>query len=423
MTIMVYRLIYIFIVILSLSVLGWRFDGFFQEKPVYKDGQPLILKTALQMEPELSNTGQKFAITDAYNQTIYINAESFPRLHYGEVVLVAGNLQEKQLDDGRIIFSMYYPQIRVEANASDFVSGWAKTIRERSKTLFANTLPPVSASLLMGIVFGAKESFPDTFFEALQTTGVLHVIAASGMNVTFIAAAILFGLGAFMRRQFALILGCFVIFFYVFLVGFEPSIIRAALMAVLAFGASLFGRQHIAAFAILVSAYIMLLYQPGFLFDLGFQLSFLATLGIIFIKPLLSTSRNFLAETISTTLAAQLGTLPILIGVFGKFGLLSLLVNALVLWMVPLMMLLGSLAAILGFVFTPLSEMLLFLCLPLLVFFEFVVSLFGSSGWLITLPPMPIVIWIGYYCLLIAWILLKKPKLQSEQNTSLFSDL
>ncbi|MBA3724062.1 MAG: ComEC/Rec2 family competence protein [Candidatus Levybacteria bacterium] len=395
--------------LLLISLLCWRFHAFYQEKPEYSDGQGIRLEVVLQEEAELSNRGQQFAVTDAYNQTIYVTAEAFPRLHYGQSLSLSGDLQKKELDDGRVLFSLYYPKVTHQVNAETVAIGLASAIRSQSQRLYENTLPPTSASLLMGIVFGAKEHFPDDFFDALQATGVLHVIAASGMNVTFIAAALLFGLGAFLRRQLALILGCFGIIFYVFLVGFEPSIIRASIMAILAFGASLFGRQHFAALAVLMSAYMMLLFQPGFLIDLGFQLSFLATLSIIFIKPLIPLPQNFFTESLSTTLAAQLGTMPLLLSVFGQFGLLSLLVNALVLWVVPIVMLVGSLSAVLNLIFPPLAQVIVILALPFLVFFEVVVRYFGTSNWVLDGSAVPWHFGIGYYLFIVAWITLKKP--------------
>ncbi len=411
----------VFVVVL-LILLAWRFQEFSQTKPVYTDGQQFSIEVTLHEEPELSNKGQRFAITDAHNQTIYVTAAAFPRLYYGEVIQVQGNLDERRLDDGRILFSTYYPRITVKAAAHDGLSAYAKAIREQSKNLFESTLPPISASLLMGIVFGAKEHFPDDFFDALQSTGVLHVIAASGMNVTFISAALLYSFGYFMRRQLALVLGCLGIVFYLFLVGFEPSILRASIMGVLAFGANLFGRQHIAAYALLFSAFLILLWQPGFLFDLGFQLSFFATLGIIFVKPLLSIPQNFFTETITTTLAAQIGTLPLLLGVFGQIGLLSLLVNALVLWIIPIVMLLGSIAVILGFVIPPLAQILLILTLPFLFFFEQTVSFFGKSG-VLEIPQIPIVLWLVYYLFLTIIVLKNKPRLKSNAKPSILSDL
>jgi competence protein ComEC len=87
----------------------------------------------------------------------------------------------------------------------------------------------------MGMVFGANEKFPSDFRQALQTIGVLHVIAASGMNVTFVSAALLYTLGLFLKRRTALVFGMAGIVFYVFLVGFQPSILRASIMGILAF--------------------------------------------------------------------------------------------------------------------------------------------------------------------------------------------
>lgn len=416
----------VFFIICLGALLGWRLISFYDQRPVYRDGQNVSFEAVLQEEPDLSNKGQKFSITDAYNRTIYIVADAFPRYHFGQVLQITGTISVKELEDGFVLYSLYTPQIAVAADHSGAVSTIADTVRNKSKELIEFTLPPISAGLLMGIIFGSKEHFPDNFFDALQRTGVLHVIAASGMNVTFVSAALLFSLGMFMRRQFALIIGCFGIVFYVFLVGFEPSIIRAAIMGVLAFAASLFGRQHIAAFAVLVAAYCMLMVQPGYLFDLGFQLSFFATLGIIFVKPLLDIRKagviGFFLETITTTLAAQIGTLPLLLGVFGEVGILSIVVNALVLWVVPLLMLLGSIAIILGMVFAPLAHILLLFCIPLLAFFEATVSFFGKADWMLTTPKLPVAVWIGYYCLLAALVKLKKPA-HYQPKVSLLADL
>ena len=269
----------------------------------------------------------------------------------------------------------------------------------------------------MGMVFGAKEQFSDSFWQALQATGVLHVIAASGMNVTFVAAALLFSLGLFLPRRVALVFGSLGIIFYIFLVGFQPSILRASIMGLLAFGASLLGKQNFAAIAVFVSSYLLLLWQPSYLFDVGFQLSFLATLGIVFVKPLIDCwfSRvgkfaEFGGETVSTTLAAQLGTIPILFGRFGQVGLLSLLVNALVLWIIPVVMIIGSVAAIMDLVFPFGGQLQVYLSLPFLLFFEIVVSFFGGQGWVMTIGTWHWTFSLGYYLLLTAMVLFLKPE-------------
>jgi competence protein ComEC len=406
--------IYLLLVFLF-SLLVFRFITFYQSHPSYHDGQLVDLTVTLGQEPNFSYNGQKFSIKTPTNQLISVNADSSPRYHYGQIVTIHGKLKSYTFPDGKTIFTLYHPEISLQQNAANPVAAVANMIRSQTRSLYQSVLPPVSASLLMGMVFGANEKFPDDFRLALQTTGVLHVIAASGMNVTFVSAALLYTLGLFLNRRNALVIGSLGIIFYVFLVGFQPSILRASIMGLLAFGAGLLGRQNMAVFALFFSGYLLLLWQPNFLFDVGFQLSFMATLGIVFVKPLLDGVLNRLGkfgelggETITTTLAAQLGTLPILLGVFGQFGLLSVLVNALVLWTVPFVMVFGSLAAIFGLLFHPLGELFLYPAYPFLIFFETVVSFFGKSDLLIQTNSLPLSLLIGYYLVLTAFVLLRK---------------
>lgn len=404
----------IFFIILFLF-LAFRFQQFYTANPPFHNGQDIILTTSLQVEPEFSYKGQKFSIKTPTNQLISVTTGTRPRYQYGEVLTIKGHLKAYTFPDGKIIFTLYRPKISVNQDAEGPLLSVVNSIRSKTRSLYASLLPPVSSKLLMGMIFGSNEKFPNEFRQDLQTTGVLHVIAASGMNVTFISSALLATLGLFLRRRLALVLGSLGIIFYVFLVGFQPSILRASIMGLLAFSASLLGRQHIAGVALLLSGYVLLIWQPNFLFDVGFQLSFMATAGIIFIKPLFDEEVEKLGrlgeiggESMTTTLAAQLGTLPILLSVFGKFGLLSILVNALVLWTVPVIMVFGSLAAILGLLFQPLGQVFLYPIYPFIWFFENVVVFFGKSNWVIYSMPLSPAIWIGYYLLLIAFVLLQK---------------
>ena len=405
------------------ALLFLRFVIFYQSQPSYKAGDEVALETVLHEEPDFSNKGQKFSIKTSLNQIIFVTTSATPRLHYGEQVQVSGILQESKLSRGGTLLTLSYPKLVVRGELQNPVAQAALFVRKYNKELFEKTLPPTSASLLSGIVFGAKEHFNQDFKQSLSATGVLHVIAASGMNVSFIAAALLSAFGLFMKRQMALLAGCVGIIFYVFLVGFEPSIIRAAIMGLLAFGAGILGRQNWAIFALSLTGYSMLLFQPSFLFDVGFQLSFMATLGILLLdKPLgellrlkkLGKLGGIALENVTSTTAAQIATLPILLGVFGSFGVLSLLVNALVLWVVPILMTLGSLAVLVGFIFQPVAQLLLFLCLPLLLFFEATVAFFGGFGWNISIEDWPWTFSVAYYLLIGASVI--SLRLRNVQN-------
>jgi len=406
------------LILFLLALLVFRFYSFYASHPPYKSGQDVSIGATLGEEPDLSNKGQSFSIKTSTNQIIFVKTAVVPRLHYGEKVVLKGRLESRVLSSGHEILTMQFPKIVAQDDPLNFVTSLALSIRQRSTSLFERTLPPTSASLLSGIVFGAKEHFSIDFKDSLRSTGVLHVIAASGMNVTFVAAALLATLGHFMRRQFALIFGALAIIFYVFLVGFEPSIVRAAIMALLAFGAGILGRQNWALFSIFLAGYMMLLWQPVFLTDVGFQLSFLATLGILLLDKSFGKlgKLGILGESVSTTLAAQVATMPILLGAFGSLGMLSLPVNAMVLWTVPILMTLGSLSVLVMFVFEPLAKLLLFLALPFLLFFEAVVSFLGGLGWNFQIESFPWQMGVGYYLVVIAIIVYFKRKTKSEEN-------
>jgi competence protein ComEC len=201
------------------------------------------------------------------------------------------------------------------------------------------------------------------------------------MNVTFMAAALVSLFGKMMKRQYVLALSVPGVNFYAFLAGFELSIVRVTVMTIIALAAGLFGRQYFALLSLLKKGYLMLLYRPTNLSDIGFQLFFLSTFGIIGIKLFLPLQKYFIAEDIGTTLAAQLATFPVLFATFGQYGVLSLLVNAFVLWTIPYLMVFGAVGVVGGLIFVPIGKIFVWLYLPFLLYFESVVSFFGDMDW------------------------------------------
>lgn len=401
------------LVVALLSLLLLRFFFFFQNQPQLVSGQQILLSALLQEEPELSNRGQRFVVKNDLNQRFYINTDLFERYHYGDSIAIEGKLQVKKYDNGQQILSLNFPKMQLKNELSNPLIEASRWIRQKSTALFNQTLPPISASLLLGIVFGAKGDFSDAFPQNLQSAGVLDVIAASGMNVSFFTGAVLFSLGRVFVRRISLILSIFAVIFYSFLVGFEPSILRASVMAILVFSASFFGRQAFATFVLFLAATLMLLWQPNFLFDVGFQLSVMATLGILLLKPLFEKlpRLGLIQEDLTTTLAAQIATLPILLGTFRTIGLLSVLVNILVLWTVPILMMLGSLAVLSGLFIPLVGQGLLLLSLPFLLFFQYVISFFGSLDLNLELTTFLWQFGVAYYFFIavVIWMLRKKP--------------
>jgi len=204
------------------------------------------------------------------------------------------------------------------------------------------------------------------------------------------------------KRQTAIFLSILGVVFYDFLAGFQSSIIRASIMAALAFSSQILGRQRDGVYVLFLTGFIMLFLWPQFLTDIGFQLSFASTLGIMVIPSLFKKWENALSGDLLTTISAQAATLPILLGSFGTYSIWSVVVNFLVLWTVPILMILGGFAAIAGFILAPVAKLLLYLCLPFLIYFQSIADYFAHLTGPITVQNLPWQLTAAYYLLLIS---------------------
>lgn len=388
------RVITIFICLLF--ILSLRFYFFYQNQTRYVDGQQISFETTLLSEPQIVGSQQRLT-ANYQNQKIRITTSRFPEFNYADFVRISGRISNKE---DRLL--MYFPKIETIKSSSDLLHKSLKVVdnlRQKLISLFSTTLPSPSSSLLMGIIFGIKGQMPKDFADNLRTTGVFHVIAASGMNVTLIGGFISSFLALFLKRQVAIGMSILGIIFYVVLAGFEPSIIRAGIMGILVFSAQIMGRQTLAVNGLFLAGFAMLFLSPNLISDIGFQLSFTATLGILYIKPLLQQKEG-IGSNVLTTIAAQLATLPILMANFGTYSIYSVLVNGLVLWTVPILMAIGGIGALVGLIFAPVGQLIIYFCYPLLLYFESIVNIFGEIGGLITIQAVPWQFIAGYYCLL-----------------------
>jgi competence protein ComEC len=342
-------------------------------------------------------------------EPVFVKTKSDLELNYGDKVNIIGNITIKLLN-GRTHLNVNYPQISLENTSDNILLAIVSIVRQQISVTFYNYLPRDLAGLLLGIVIGLKVNFSLQFLSALKISGVMHVIAASGMNITMVGGFFFYTFSLFLKRQRAVVLSILIIIFYTFLAGFQPSIIRACIMGTILFSSQIFGRQNYGFYSLSLTFLIMLILWPQFLTDIGFQLSFVSTLGLLFIPLFLGKIRDFASEDLVTTLSAQVASLPILLLNFGNYSIWSVLVNFLVLWTIPPLMVLGGLAAVVSLVFAPLSKWILLLCLPLLAFFESVVKYFAALPGLVTLEYFPLAFVFGYYLILISLLIYKRQK-------------
>lgn len=382
--------------LILLLILSLRFFFFYSNQPQFEHGQKVNFTSLLFSEPQIFGSRQLFTANLGSHTRVRITTSRFPQLHYGEHIHIKGTISNS---NNRLL--IYFPEIKIIKNPSNpfqkFLSA-TSTIRQKLTSLFSTTLPSPSSSLLMGIIFGIKEQMPQSFSDNLKISGVYHVIAASGMNVTLIGGFISTFFAFFLKRQIAIGLSIIGIMFYALLGGLEASIVRASIMGILVFSAQIMGRQTLAINGLILAGFTMLFITPSLITDIGFQLSFTATLGILYIKRL------------PTTISAQIATLPILLANFGTYSVYSILVNALVLWTVPIIMAVGGIGALIGLIIIPLGQLIIYLSYPLLWYFEQVVNIFGKIGGVITIQTLPWQFIVGYYCLLSSALLIFRRK-------------
>lgn len=224
-------------------------------------------------------------------------------------------------------------------------------------------LPEPQASLLNGILFGIKTSMPRNFYNALIATGVLHIIALSGVNIS-ILTTLTAKITLFMGRKASSVVTISLIVLFVLFVGPSPSIVRAAMMGSLSLLAVYFGRRDWGLLSLFLVCGIMLLFDFSLIKNLSFQLSFAATFGIIlanrkvkrqFQKGLLDKAKYWLKQNFKLTLSAQAFTLPIILINFHRLSLIGPVVNLAIEWVIQPIMVLGFITAILGLIWLPLG--------------------------------------------------------------------
>jgi len=296
-----------------------------QTKPKNKisSGQKIRITATLSKEPKFTSGRQIFSL-----EGIVIFAFRYPEFHLGDRLVVEGIYVEEGLVNPQI------EKVGEEKNLFSFLGKVSRNI----ENVFRMSLPQPQASLLSGLVLGRKTELPADFYAYLIKTGTVHVVVASGMNVAMFAGFLLSLLLNWISRRHAIIITILGIWFYVFLVGFEAPIVRAGIMGTIAFTASVLGRFKNAWRSLVVTVVLMLFINPAWTQDLSFQLSFASTLGILVLGPEIKKKIRIplIGDDLATTLAATIATLPFSLFVFGRFFLLSPLVNGLVLWVVPL---------------------------------------------------------------------------------------
>lgn len=225
-------------------------------------------------------------------------------------------------------------------------------IRMTVEETLRQALPEPEAGLALGLTLGGNDYLSREMKDIFARTGLSHIVAVSGFNMTVLVQfALVVGLLSGLWRRHALLVSAVLIVLFLLLIGAPASALRAALMTGAAFLAYFFGRLPTSTNALLLAAALMLSFNPLLLrFDVGFQLSFLATLALIVGGPLIETLLplgTWWGKALAIplyTFIIELFTFPVLFGTFGQASLIAPLTNFLVLPLVPVAMILALLS-------------------------------------------------------------------------------
>ena len=298
--------------------------------------------------------------------------------------------------------------------------------RDRILKIHAKNLKSPMIEILGGIIFGDDAVNPDeNTKESFINSGIFHILAASGMNVTLI-----FGIWFFIavrlkfNYKFSIITGILLILFYTFMTGFGPPIIRASLMLILILIGKLIDRAAKTMSLLFVVGFLMLLFNPLMLFDIGFQLSFTVTFALILTAPLLNFNfkykwLNNITGACFIPIIAQFYAAPLQMFYFNTFTLYSVFANIIIIPFLSIISFVGFISSILALI--PLiSENICFLAdlilNPLLVFIVKTAEFFANlPNSIIFLKKPDILQLILYYIVLIGFTCLLQFKIKHKK--------
>lgn len=397
-----------FLVIASFSlialVFGLGYYSFFDKEKkvdlVYD--QNMTVEGKIIRRPDVNYSRQQVVIRaesidgkPVFSDTLLlVKLPHFPRLYYGDRIKFEGETKKpgkiEDFDYGKylkryLIFgTIDHPKnihtLESRLGAKDKLVKSLYLVSSQFEDSLNRVLPEPHASLASGILLGIKRNIPEGLSEELNSVGLTHIVALSGYNITIIILIVSEILMLSLGRKQVFFISLALILAFVVMTGASSSVVRASIFSLMILFGRTIGRRGDQTNLMLLAALIMTLQNPYILAnDLGFQLSFTAFAGLIYISPIISkiiemTRIREIPDGIKLplreTLSAQLAVAPLILTNFGRISLIAPLANLFVLWILPLVMALIFITGVLGIIVYPLGKIgavLLWPCLEYII--------------------------------------------------------
>jgi competence protein ComEC len=397
------------IIILALILISFGFGALRYAVKDFHELQVPAPTGLVVSEPVGKENATQFIYRADNGEKVLVNAALYAPVAYGDRITLSGSFKQPGMIEGEagkkdfdygaylakdnIYWTLSFATIEVLGHGEgNVVKAWLFKIKKNFTEHTRRMLAEPYASLLLGLIVAGRDALPAGILEEFRRAGVIHVVVLSGYNITIIAE--------FLRKtlqkiflwcrlpvvpQAAAGVSLLGILLFALMTGAEATVVRAALMATIVIGAKFVGRGYSAPRALIFAGFLMLLQNPKILvFDPSFQLSFLATLGLIYMVPVVEQWVKWVPEKwelkglLIQTIATQMTVLPLLIYSVGDVSLVSLPANLLILLIVPFTMLLGFTAILLSYLGTVIAWPLAFVSYLLLAWILGVAHVLGS---------------------------------------------
>ncbi len=331
------------------------------------------------VQPSAGASGRQHASGAAYLYTVLPEGKEPPAARVGDRIAARGRVRTPQgyrnpgqLDPARLLrasgitatLAAGKQGAKITSQDGHAFARWLTDVRAHYRMQMEQVMPREDAAAIFALLFGGYEGVRQELVADFTTTGIVHILSVSGSHISLLAAVLAL-LGSLLRlprllRAAGVIAGIAV---YALLAGCVPPVIRSAIMGMLTFTALALGRERSARRILLLTGLLMLTVWPLWLFHISFQLSFLATAGLLFLSPPLTAwlrahgCGTFLAAGLAITAAAHLSTMPVIAYYFNMFSVSSFAANLLLVPIVELLIVLALAAGIIAWLLPPLGKL------------------------------------------------------------------
>jgi competence protein ComEC len=395
----------------------------------YND-QEITFQAVIITEPDSRLDHQKLTVSPTdYKGKVLLKMFLYPEYEYGDLLEIKCRLvtpepieefkYDRYLARYGIYSVCYYPGVHLldKGQGNSLMSGVLK-LKKSVETKINQTISEPQASLTAGILIGSRQGIPKDLLEKFNITGITHIIAISGFNITIIVVLLMNLSKHFYidRKKMIWIIGACLLLF-VFLTGASASVVRAAIMGMIVIFAKHIGRLTKVSNLLILSAVLMVVVNPKILvWDAGFQLSFFATIGLVYLSPVLEKYFTWLPkklairENTTSTLSSIIFTLPMILFSFHRLSIVAPLVNLLVLPIIPLAMFLGFFQIVAAYLSPFLGQMVGWFTWLSLSYVIKMVEIFSSFTWASIGIRINWIIMISGYLILFRLIIFNKKK-------------